>query len=297
MRDLTEFSVTATAETVLKKLSKAGLPVYSLKKRGNRLFFRAESGNIKKVFAIFAHPCYNINVSKKSPKSRLLRFLSARFGLAVGAAAFVAAACFSQNFIFRIDVTGSGSYLKEEVLAVMRSQGVESGCYFRGLDEPLALSAIMALPDVTFCTIQKRGSVLVVDVQTDGQSGVVSDYRDLLSDVSGCVLSVSAICGTAAVAEGDEVAKGQTLIGAYYTDAAGERISCLAVGFATLSCAAVVSVPADGESDENRALALSAALLYSEDILTRSVRVRKAESGVIYEVSFTYRHTVKINME
>lgn len=297
MRDLTEITVTATVETVLKKLAKANIPVFSIKKRENRLCFKVDSTNVKKVFAIFAHPCYNINVSKHSPKNRAARFVLNRTGVLVGAVFFLAAAVFSQNFVFRIDVTGSGSYLRGEIIAVVNSLGVKSGAFYRGFDQPRALSAIMALPDVTFCTIEKRGSILVIDVQTDGQSGVVSDYRDLKSDVAGKVRSIVAVCGTPLVSEGDSVGAGDGLIGAYFVNAAGERESCLAVGYAHLECSAVNFYAADCESEENASAALSSVSLYAENILSRSYKVGRADGKVVYEVTFTYLHTVKINIE
>lgn len=297
MRDLTEISVTATVETVLKKLTKANLPVFSIKKRENRLCFKVDRTNVKKVFAIFAHPCYNINVIRHSPKSRAARFVLNRTGVLIGAVFFLAAAAFSQNFIFRIDVTGSGSYLRGEIISVVNSLGVKSGAFYRGLDRPRALSAIMALPDVTFCSIEKRGSVLVIDVQTDGQSGVVTDYRDLKSDSAGKVRAIVAVCGTPLVSEGDTVGAGDVLIGAYFLNAAGERENCLAVGYVHLECSAVHFFAADCESEENAAAALSSVSLYSENILSRSYKVSRTDGKVVYEVAFTYLHTVKINIE
>ena len=107
MTDLTGISIICTAETALKKLKKEGIEVYSVKKSGAKLNFNVKDKDIKKVFAIFNKPCYNIEVIKKSRKKRLIDFLTLRVGLIAGAVLFTACAIAANEYVLKIEVGGS----------------------------------------------------------------------------------------------------------------------------------------------------------------------------------------------
>lgn len=290
-------SVTASPETALKKLAKANIAVFNTKKRGSAFLFCVRDVNVKKVFAIFSHPCYNINVYNKSRKNSALAFAANRFGLFIGGAVFLAAVVLSDAFVFRIRVTGSGSYLSGEVLSIMRSEGVSAGSFYKGMDKPLVQARIMALPSVTFCSVSKQGSVIVIDVETDEENSSVADYKPLVSGVEGTVVSIVAICGTAEVAAGQKVERGTTLIGAYSAGNDGSTAGCLAVGYARIEVGAHIICAADEDSEENARAALASVFLYSDEITGRSYKVRTTAEGVAYEIDFTYIYTASINIE
>ncbi|MGN0814411.1 MAG: sporulation protein YqfD [Candidatus Coproplasma sp.] len=297
MNNLTRISVTAPPETAVKKLSKCKIAAYNVKKDGRKTLFSVHDNNIKKVFAIFSHPCYNVTVERKSPKNALLSFVVNRCGLFIGGALFIAAALLSDSFIFKITVTGSGSYLKSEVLSIVSSAGARVGSFYRDLDKPQVTSRIMALPQVTFCSVEKRGSVLIVDVQTDEENYSSLNSGALRSDVSGRVLNVVAICGTACVAQNSQVNAGDTLISPYSVGGDGSVKKCVAVGYAHVLVNAAISYAAQEESDENAKLALDSAKLYSDEIIDGRYTVKRTAEGVIYEVAFSYIRTLSINME
>lgn len=297
MNNIVTFEVTATPEAALKKLAKADIAVYRLKKRGSRLSFGVNSQYVEKVFAIFSHSCYNTVVKRKSPQMRLKSFLSVRFCLIIGAVLFTAAAITSGNVVMRIKVVGSGSYLKERVIAVAGECGAREWSFCRKLDAPLLQAKVMALPSVSFCSVQREGAYLVIDVRTEEEHTSKLDYKPLKSDVSGEVYRIVAICGTAERAQGDKVSAGDVLIGAYELTESGESNGCLAVGFAEISVSASISLYYNTESEENTQSALKAAALYSDRVIEQSYKVSPCDGGVKYEVTFTYIKTVSVNME
>ena len=119
MTDLAEIQIVSTVENALRKVKKAEIAVYDLKKEGARLIFFVKHKDVKKIFAIFDKPCYNIKVIKKSRISRLLSFAAVRAGLIAGAAIFVAAAVIANTFVLKIKVSGNGSYLEAEVRKII----------------------------------------------------------------------------------------------------------------------------------------------------------------------------------
>jgi len=296
LTDFTTVSVTSSAELAVKKLQKAEIGIYNCKKEGANFIFSVKDKHIKKVFAIFAKPCYNICVYGESRKTALFKRAVARAGLIVGAAAFVAVAWLSESFVFKINVEGSGSYLSPEVKRIIHSSGAKEFSLCSGFDAPAATGKILALPRVTFCNIQKRGSILHVDVQVDEEhSGGVS-RTPLVSDVDGVIKYVAAICGTAVVGVGDSVKKGDEIIAAY-TLVGEQRTDCLAVGYAEVEYTGRAEYPADCESDENLKNAYSSVLIGADKIISRSHTVTPTDGGVVYVIDFTCLHKLSINME
>lgn len=292
-----EFSVTAPAETALKKLAKADIAVYKLKKRSSTLYFSVREEYVKKVFAIFARPCYNTVIRRKSAKTRFKAFLALRFGLLAGAIAFLAVILCANSFVFKIKVTGSGSYLAPQVKQVARECGASEWSFCRSLDAPLMQAKILAMPNVTFCSVKRDGSYLLIDVRAEEEHAITADYNALVSTTDGEIVRIVAICGTAEKAVGDKVAQGDVLIGAYSSDAEGNSRPCLAVGFAEIKRRAQIAVFYDSESEENAKSALAAPSLYAENVTEKSYKVRACEGGVVYDVDFAYTVTVSANME
>ena len=297
MNNLVHFSVTATVETALKKLNKVNIAVYKLKKRGVNVYFAVEEEYKQKVFAIFSHPCYNIGIRRESAKTRFLKFFSRRFGLVAGAAVFLAACVLSNVLVLKIKVVGSGSYLSPQVIAAAEECGARRGTFCSGLDKPLLTSRILALPQVSFCSVQKKGSYLVIEVATDDEHSAQTNFNPLVANTDGEVYRLVVLSGTAEKAEGNTVQSGETLIGAYRLTESGESQPALAVGFAEIKRTATLTVFFENESDKNLASAYAATALYSDRVLEKSHKVNPCEGGVNYDITFTYLVTLAINME
>ncbi len=297
MNNLARIRVCAPPEAALRKLSRADIPVFSLKKRGAYTAFCVKDNYIKKVFAIFSHPCYNVVVEKYGIFRSLAKRAASRAGALVGAALFFALVAASQLFVFRVEVTGSGSYLAPQVQAILRESGVEAGKIYKGVDKPLTIARIMSLPSVTFCSLQKRGTAFIVDVECDGEAGAAAGRSPLLSPAAGVVESITAVCGTARVQAGESVNAGDVLIEPSRTDAAGNTFSCLAVGYARIRAEAAVTTLALSEGEQALAAALAAGTLYSDEAEVLSYTVRRTAEGALYTVNFTYVLTASINMQ
>ena len=290
-----KISIISTAEGALRKLKKAQIAAFNCKKEGASFVFEVKDKDTQKVFAIFDKPCYNVTVVKRSRKNRLLSFLTVRAGLVAGAAAFVIACIAANSFVLKIEVSGSGSYLEPEVRKIVYDEGAKEFKPFSSLNFSVATGRILALPQVTFCNIEKHGSVLIVDVQVDEEHYGSVDNKPLVSDCNGVVKNIVAVCGTAAVEAGASVKKGDTLIYAH-TLAGEEEIPCLAAGFAEIECSGHTEYFAEAENDLSLKEAYSSILLEEENVLTRTHTVSPTEGGVIYKIDFTYLHKISINL-
>ena len=290
----TQISVISSPESALKKLKKEGVGVFRCKKEGARFIFSVKDKDIKKVFAIFKKPCYNVSVYGESGKKRLLAGAAVRAGLIVGAAAFVAAAVVANSLVLKIEVTGSGSYLSPEIKRIVRDSGAKEWATLSSFDAPVATGKILSLPRVTFCHIQKRGSILVVDVQTDAENTESVTYSPLVADVAGTLKNLVAICGTPCAEIGAHVEVGDKLIDA--TVLSGEQyVKSIAVGYAEIEWQGQSVYFAPAESDQNLKNAYASLGLEGE-IISRSHTVQEVEGGVNYLLEFTCLHKVSINL-
>ena len=295
MTDFSCISIISTAEAALKKLKKANIGVYNCKKDGARFIFSIKDKDLKKVFAIFSKPGYNISVSSSRRQNFLSRAV-ARVGLIVGALAFVFIAWIANSYIFAIEVSGSGSYLYADVKSIIYEQGFSEFSPYRKFDTAKAEGKILSLPSVTFCNIQKHGSILKIDVRVDEELNNTASRQPLKADRDGTIKNIVAICGTAAVTINSPVKAGDTLIHAY-TIVGEQKTDCLAVGYAEIECSGSYEYSAPAESEQALKAAYSKANLYTESILTRTHTVKTADDGVIYLIEFTYLHKISINME
>ena len=297
MTDISRVTVNSTAETALKRLKKANIGVYNCKKDGAKFIFSIKDKDIKKVFAIFSKPCYNISVQSSRRKNFLSRAVT-RIGLIVGTFAFICIAAIANSFIFRIEVSGSGSYLYADVKNIIYELGFSEFKAYKNLDTAAAEGKILSLPSVTFCNIEKHGSILKIDVQVDEELNSTASSLPLKADRSGVVKKIVAICGTAAVSINSTVNAGDILIHAYtLIGEEGQKADCIAVGYAEIECRGTYEYSAPEQSDAAQKAAYSKANLYAENIISRTHTIKETEDGVIYLIEFTYLQKLSINME
>lgn len=295
MTEYTQICITSTAENALKKLQKAQIPVFNCKKRGANFIFSVKDKDIKKVFAIFAKPCYNIVIERGSFKKRFFKGLLLRAGLVAGAIIFAVAAYVSDHFVLKIEVSGSGSYLQSVVREIVAEEGAGEWKPFSALDKPVATGRILAIPEVTFCNIQKRGSVLIIDVEVDHSHTQSAARESLVSDVSGTVKNIVAICGTAAVEAGQTVSRGDVLILASM-HVGDKTVKSLAVGYAEIECFRTAEYFASDDSENSVKEAYASLLLDGEQIISSTHKISPADGGVRIIMEVTYLHRISINL-
>lgn len=288
-------SVISTAESALRKLKKAQICAFNCKKDGAKFIFSVKDKDIEKVFAIFSKPCYNVTVLKRSKFSRALSFVALRAGLIAGAAAFIAIAIAANTLVLKIEVSGSGAFLEPEVRRIVLDEGAAEFKPFSALNKSAATGRILALPQVTFCNIQRKGSVLIVDVQVDEQHFDKASQKPLVSDCDGTVKNIVAVCGTAAVQAGDGVRRGDTLIYAH-TLVGEENVRCIAAGYCEIECKKRTEFFAECDSEENLKAAYASLLLEGDKIISYTYKVKPCDGGIIYVIDFTCLHKLSINL-
>lgn len=292
MNNLTKISVTAPQDVVLKKLAWANIAVFNIKQLKKAVSFDVYDETVKKVFAIFRHPCYNVSIRKNSLNSGTRIFMLNRPALAIGLAIFIAISLICNNLIFKIEVTGSGSYLKNQVCAIVADNSKSFCNLLYSVDELAVQSRIVAIKDVTFCSVKIKGSVIVVDVQTNTDNTAYLKRGNLIAECSGVLVNLVVICGQAEKNIGQTVERGDVLITQISDDNAN-----YVQGYATIKCSQTQNMTFDDDTPQNRQRAISALSLYGESVADINIEVKPCGDKWQYEVNFTYLVTTSINIQ
>lgn len=198
-------------ERAVDKLRAANIPVLSaVKIQKNGIRIAVEGKHRKKVFAILRGTCYNVTKVRARGAERFLALGVKTAGLLVGAALAISSVLVLESRVLRIEVVGSGAYYEAEVREILSRGGVE--IFSPAPKEKGALTAeILSLPRVSFCSLEKQGAVLTVNVE------VASDAKPLkagalISPADGILEELVVIRGTPNFAVGDSVKAGDVLV-------------------------------------------------------------------------------------
>lgn len=280
-------------ERALIRLKRERIPLFYVKKvKKNQILFSIKRKHTEKVFAIYQNLWYNkgdanaytLQKAGGNVGFRLLETLKKRVGLPIGAVVFALLCLFLQNFIFQIKIVGETSY-QREILQALEQGGLSVYNLYSDENNDKICAEIFKLDGVSFCSIQKQGVTLRVEVQTDPFTKPTLRQGDMLSNHDGTVLSVCAMRGTAQVKKGDEVKRGQTLVGGYFCKQSGEQVSVEVIATAKLLCDYQVRIQAETEEE-----AFAIAYLQLENAQTIQIEnkeITPCENGFIVNLQYT----------
>lgn len=289
-----------TPPRALTKLARAGICVYDVERKSKTcLRMRVKSKETQKIFAIFSGSCYTVREVGCAGLKKPLLFMKKRWGLLLGAAIFLAAAFVSQAFVLKIDVVGSGSHYEREAVSILGSAGLKRFSLYSRERADEAERALMRLPSVSFCSVEKSGSVLTVTLEENAETPVSEREKNLFSPIAGRVESVAVVRGTALVSEGDEVSKGQILIAGYALSGEGEnavRREVYPVGRVSLLAEDTFVYRSEEKSESALEKAYAAALIGFEGEAVEQAADVSEENGIyIYTVRTQYRRILSVN--
>jgi len=213
----------------IDKLKNHGITVYRARRtQKNALTVQVRGKDVKKVFAIFSVSCYNIKKIMPCGIARLKKYGVRYAGLLLGAALFCGCVLFAQGRVLRIEVTGSGKSYAQEVVRILASDGITR---FSPMPDVAAhaVSRILALPHVSYCSLHGSGGILTVEVEVDRENAL-ADEKELLSPAAGEICALTVVRGSARKAVGDYVEEGDVLVGA--SDTSAIVIACVTVRYA-----------------------------------------------------------------
>ena len=120
------------------------------------------------------------------------------------------------NFIWNIEIEGETDIPKEEILELVKSEGLEIGKLKRTIDTKEIINKIrLERDDISWVGIEIEGTNATIKlVKADEKPEIINDseYCNIVADKNAMILKVSAQNGTPLVKEGDIVTNGDVIV-------------------------------------------------------------------------------------
>lgn len=208
----------------IKQFKDGGIDFYSIKSRQDGCFVVIPKSLEHKFFAICKNMCYNTKIIRYTGVFGFIFNAVKNAGVLIGVITLFLINYAFSDVIVGIEKVGSGKNLTV-ISKEAEELGVKIGGRFSKIDYLRAKLAILSEnPSLSFVTIKKEGNRLIINAikATVDVRPLNTEQKDLVSDVSGEVKSITVLRGTPLVKKGDVVRKGDALAGAYLLNKDGE---------------------------------------------------------------------------
>ena len=283
-------------ERALNRLQKAGIGVFEAKKiKKMQILFHISKKDIEKAFAIYPNMCYNnirgsvytfTRVGALPARERIIR-AHRTLGILLGVCSWILLVLASSVLVLRIEVVGSTVY-EREVRSLLREKGIRLFSVYPENKEEVLASKILAFEGVEFCSVQKRGNTVRVEIRQSVLPLTCNEEGDLIAVRSGTLQSAVVLGGTLLKKPGESVCEGESLIGGYMIRN-DEKSPSRVVAKVRLYCVEQLIA----ESEE-LAYAQSVLLVESLGGDWKSIVYEQVEEGIQASVEFTL--VIKKNM-
>ena len=279
-------------DRLINVVQKRGITLYDVKKPTNkRLILSVNFKENKKFFAITKELCYNVKKVGEGGWALPMLKLIKNFGFVVGAVFFMAISILSNNYVFAIAFTGTGSVIKREVEQYLTQTGIGVCSRFSDIDLAELEDGILASnKNLSFVSCKKVGNRLCIElVLSKSDTGTLKgDEYKLLSNVSGTVEQIKVYRGTAEVRVGDVVNEGDLLVDGYAL-IRDQRVETNVIASVTILTKREFYYRSEKDGEEEKALLFAEESLGNKEVLNSSV-TKTEENGVfIYKTELLFR--------
>ena len=287
-------------ERALLKLKRAGIALFDIKKpQKNRILFSVNKKDIEKVFAIYPRVCYNNNAYTpytarslgETGIGKLLSAVKKRVGLAFGFLLFCATALYFDGFTFGVSFEGSAVY-KREAMQTLQSCGIKPFARYERGKEDLVCSKLLSLDGVEFCSVQKTGLWIRVEMRLNDDAESRLQSGDMRATRAGEILSITALRGTPLKKTGESVAVGETLVGGWFSTQSGEQVRVEPIARVSLKC--VYEGEQEAEDEESAFARAYLALRLEEECTVLERAVERSENGFSVRIVYTAVESVNL---
>lgn len=171
-------------------------------------------------------------VKLKSGKRRGLPFLLHRYrrrvGLLSGIVLFAAILCTLSCFTWTVEITGNTVTDEQTIRDTLSTLGLRPGVLTSSIDpEELSRSAMLKLPELSWLTVNLKGSSALIEVRERIIPPIVipeDQPCNIVADVPGQIVTLEVYAGRAEVQKGDAVTEGQLLVSGTIEDSNGKTL-------------------------------------------------------------------------
>ncbi len=287
-------------ERALLRLKRGGIPLYNLRKtQKNAILFQVDKKDVEKVFAIYPNVCYNSSGYRPYRVRNLggvgvakwIDVARARVGALVGVLAFFILTLAADGLVLGIDVVGATAYARESKIALAEC-GIKPYAFYTKGKEDIVTAKLLAIPDIEFCSVQKIGNRVRVELRQSPLHTGRLQKETMISAREGKLLSLTVLRGTPLKKAGEEIRVGDPLVGNYFTTEEEGQVSVEPIARALIACAYEGAYTARDAQEAFAKAYLSLRLAADDTIVERSCE----EQGEGFLVKITYLAVQTVNL-
>ncbi len=221
-----------------------------------------------KFFAICKNMCYNKTIMGYSGLFSIVAVFFSKIGVCLGLVIFLILSVYFDDFIYRVEITGSGSYYKEQTIEVVENLGVKKFSKFSDFNlKKLETSILQSNSNFSFVSCKKRGNRLIINCELSNVENTTQNHLegDLKASADGIIESMVVIRGTQLVSVGDMVKGGDSLVGAYFLGSEDKIYPTYVIARATILKNEEYFYKNTEFSEENKQKCKNISIFYSEN--------------------------------
>ena len=191
--------------------------LWNIKKENSvKMFANIQIGDFKKLKSICKKTKCKIKIQSKSGMPFVIKKYKKRKVFFIFLLLIVLIVFALSNFVWNIEIISDGDLPKEEIINIVKSEGLDIGKLKNTIDTKKIINQIrLKRNDVSWAGIEIVGTNAIIKlVKADEKPEIINDeeFCNIVADKDATILKISAQNGTPVVKESAEVKKGDILI-------------------------------------------------------------------------------------
>ncbi len=203
-------------ESFVNECMKEDIILKDVKKESEYFLCTMSFSHFKRIRPIARKTKVHIRIKKKAGMLYFVHIHRRRYGFYAGALIAVCLFVYLTSCIWVVDVVGNDTTSEEEILSVMKDNGIHVGsCRFGKKISHIKNNALIDLDTLSWLWVTLDGTRAVVEVREKGDSTEIVDKTkpcNLVASHSGVIYDMQVRSGRKVVVRGDTVDKGQLLV-------------------------------------------------------------------------------------
>lgn len=213
------------AERFLNSAAKHGIKMWDVQNKNGAIYAKTYINSYKRIRPCARQSGMIVRVKKRVGFPFFAKRYRRRVGLVVGAIAFVLLTVYFSSIVWVVEVRGNEQISSEKIISVMSSLGLRPGVWKSDLVvDDLQYYAANEIEGIEWIAVNINGAVATVELRENTAPPQIVEREkpcNVVAEIDGEIISISALMGDKCVRVGDGVTKGQLLISGVSQDANG----------------------------------------------------------------------------